>query len=146
MKVRPALLLLENNHVLLMHYRYGESDVYALPGGNPDRGETMDTTLIRELEEELGIDVEVGSVACMGEVILPEAKNDVLHVVFSGQIIGGLPKLNPEHTTALAVVWKPIAELAALNMYPNVGRQIQHWLQMGPNAAYVGKIDQPFFQ
>jgi len=145
MKVRPALLLIENNHVLLMQYHYGEADVFALPGGNPDKGETLDLTLIRELQEELGLDVEIGPVAFAGEVIMPGAKEDVLHLVFVGQIVGGLPKLNPEHTTALAVVWKPISELHQLNMYPNVGQQAQRWLLSRPNLDYIGKIDQRFF-
>ncbi len=150
MKVRPAVLLIENNHLLLMHYRYGDTDVYALPGGNPDRGETLDLTVMRELQEELGIDVEVGPIAFVGEVILPptngsEAKEDVLHVVFVSQLIGGIPRINPEETTALAVSWKPVGELDDLNLYPNVGRQIQRWLTSQTNLEYIGKIDQAFF-
>jgi 8-oxo-dGTP diphosphatase len=150
MKVRPAVLLIENNHLLLLQYRYGETDVFALPGGNPDKGETLDLTVMRELQEELGIDVEVGPIAFVGEVILPEtvdsgAKDDVLHVVFLAQLIGGIPQLNPAETTALAVGWKPISELDGLNLYPNVGRQIQRWLTSQVNLEYIGKIDQTFF-
>jgi 8-oxo-dGTP diphosphatase len=150
MKVRPAVLLIENNHLLLMQYRYGNTDVYGLPGGNPDKGETLDLTVMRELQEELGIDVEVGPIAFVGEVILPptngsEAKEDVLHVVFVCQLIGGIPRINPEETTALAVSWKPVSELDSLNLYPNVGRQIQRWLTAQTNLEYIGKIDQAFF-
>ena len=133
-----------------MHYRYGEADVYALPGGNPDPGETLAQVTIRELEEELGITVEVGPMVLAGEVIRPEIDPTrphkvVLHTVFTAEIIGGLPKLNPEHTSALAVVWKPLAELHTLNMYPNVGRYIQQSMAMRSPLGYVGPIDQPFF-
>ncbi|WP_128545464.1 NUDIX domain-containing protein [Larkinella soli] len=150
MKVRPAILLIENNHLLLMQYRYGDTDVFALPGGNPEPGETMDLTLIRELQEELGVEVEIGPIAFVGEVIQPqtgepEGKEDVLHVVFLGQVIGGIPRLNPTETTALAVSWKPVGELASLNLYPNVGRQIQRWLTTQIQQEYIGKIDQKFF-
>ncbi|GAB3923529.1 NUDIX domain-containing protein [Larkinella terrae] len=150
MKVRPAVLLIENNHLLLMQYRYGEADVYGLPGGNPDKGETLDQTVLRELQEELGVDVEVGPIAFVGEVIFPEIKGaepkeDVLHVVFAGELIGGIPQLNPDETTALAVTWKPVQELDGLNLYPNVGRQIQRWLTAQANLEYIGKIDQAFF-
>lgn len=145
MKVRPALILLERNHILLMQYRYGEQDVYALPGGNPDKGETMVETVRRELEEELGISVEVGPIAFTGEVTMPDSKEDVLHVVFLGELIGGLPQLNPEQTTALAVVWKPLTSLHTIQMYPNVGQHIQQCLVEPAPLAYVGKIDQQFF-
>jgi len=145
MNVRPSLLLIENNHLLLMHYRYGDADVYALPGGNPDRGETLPQTLARELDEELGISVEVGPMVLGGEVLLDEVKNDVLHCVFHGQLVGGLPRLNPDETTALAVVWKPLNELARLNLYPNVGLFIQDWQMGGEPLGYIGKIPQVYF-
>ncbi|MGV3559858.1 NUDIX domain-containing protein [Larkinella arboricola] len=145
MKVRPAMLLIENNHVLLMHYRYGETDVFGLPGGNPDKGETLNQTVIRELQEELGVEVEIGPVAFFGEVMMPESKEDVLHVLFLGQLIGGIPRLNPAETSALAVAWKPISELATLNLYPNVGRQIQSLFTSQNSPGYIGKIDQAFF-
>lgn len=145
MNVRPAILLLQNNHVLLMHYRYGGEDVYALPGGNPDKGETLDTALMRELQEELGVDIEVGPIAFAGEVITPESKEDVLHVVFRGELVSGLPVLNPEHTSALEVTWKPVEDLDSLNLYPNVGRQIQRMLLTRSTLEYIGPIDQPFF-
>ncbi|GAB3268153.1 NUDIX domain-containing protein [Larkinella harenae] len=129
-----------------MHYRYGETDVYGLPGGNTDKGETLDQTVGRELQEELGIEVEVGPVAFFGEVIMPDtAKEDVLHVVFLGQLIGGIPQINPQETTALAVAWKPVSELDTLNLYPNVGKQIQQLFDSQNSPGYIGKIDQTFF-
>nr|WP_293835936.1 NUDIX domain-containing protein [uncultured Arsenicibacter sp.] len=150
MKVRPSALIIQNNHALLMHYRYGDVDVYALPGGNPDRGETLPQVTERELEEELGITVEVGPMILAGEVIRPEsdptqAHKVVLHVVFAADIIAGFPVLNPEHTTALAIVWKPVRELDSLNMYPNVGQYIQDLILKQSPLGYVGTIDQAFF-
>lgn len=140
------MLLIENNHVLLMHYRYGETDVFGLPGGNPDKGETLDQTVIREVQEELGIEVELGPPALFGEVITPESgKEDVLHIIFLAQLIGGIPQLNPAETTALAVAWKPIRELDSLNLYPNVGGQIQNLLASQNSPGYIGKINQAFF-
>ena len=39
MNVRPAAVIFRDSHdqpeLLLMHYRYGSHDVYALPGGSP---------------------------------------------------------------------------------------------------------------
>lgn len=146
MKVRPALLLIENNHVLLLHYRYGDADVYGLPGGNPDKGETLDQTVVRELQEELGIEVEVGPMVLTGEVLTPEiGKDDMLHLIFTGQLIGGIPRLNPQETSALAIAWKPVRELHTLNLYPNVGVQIQDLFLSQTSPGYIGKINQTFF-
>ncbi|MFN8353771.1 MAG: NUDIX domain-containing protein [Spirosomataceae bacterium] len=146
MKVRPAALIIERNHVLLMQYRYGNTDVFNLPGGNPDKGETLPQALERELREELGIEVEVGELVLAGEVILTQQKNDVLHCVFSTQIIGGIPILNPAETSALAVVWKPISTLSGLAMYPNVGAEIQRLMSIGFRTPYVGRISQVYYE
>ncbi|MBC8155370.1 MAG: NUDIX hydrolase [Bacteroidetes bacterium] len=152
MKVRPCVVLsrsAENSsetEILLLHYRYGNEDVYALPGGNPDKGENLPETIRRELQEELGLTVQVGPMLFCGEVILPEVKNDVLHTVFEGQIAAGTPTLNPAETTALRVVWKPLHELEGLNLYPNIGAELCHWFMVdGAGPGYIGPIRQRYF-
>ncbi|TAE40284.1 MAG: NUDIX hydrolase [Runella slithyformis] len=145
MRVRPAALIVEKKHVLLLRYRYGDSDVFALPGGNPDRGETLIATLERELREELGVEIELKAAAFYGETLLPHLKEDVLHCIFWVEIISGLPRLNPQETTALEVVWKPIGSLSSLKMYPNVGQHIQTYWESASPLGYVGKIEQDYF-
>lgn len=152
MKVRPSVILSRfidessKTEILLLHYRYGDQDVYALPGGNPDRGETLPQTIVRELQEELGVVVEVGTMVFCGEVILDEAKNDVLHTVFRGKLTAGTPELNAAETTALGVVWRSIDELEALNLYPNIGAEIQRWFVFGGfGPGYIGRIKQRYF-
>jgi 8-oxo-dGTP diphosphatase len=120
--------------------------VYALPGGNPDRGETLTQTLKRELMEELGIQVQVNYMILCGDVIQPERKDDVLHVVFGSEMLSGNPTLNPAETTALAVVWQSIDALGSLTLYPNVGDYLYRWLGEDHEPwGYEGQINQPFF-
>jgi 8-oxo-dGTP diphosphatase len=151
MTVRPSIALWRKIdsreiEILLMHYRYNGHDVYALPGGNPDRGETLTQTLKRELMEELGIEITIDSMVLCGEVIQPEQKDDVLHPVFWGQIQANEPTLNPAQTTALVVVWKPVTALKSLNLYPNVGDELHRWFVFDTSEpGYIGKIKQPFF-
>lgn len=145
MKVRPAALIIKNNCVLLLQYNYAGVDVFGLPGGNPDPGETLAETLERELAEELGIEIEVKKMCIVGEVILPQLKNDVLHCVFEAHIVAGQPSPNPTQTTALDAVWKAIDQLGALNLYPNVGHQIGVFLENQNAPVYVGKVAQSYF-
>ncbi|QIP11835.1 NUDIX hydrolase [Spirosoma aureum] len=149
MKVRPSALIWRQNanqtEVLLMRYNYGGQDVYALPGGNPDRGEILPRTVIRELREELGVSVDVGEMILAGEMLLSERNDDVLHVVFAARNLQGEPVLNPAETTALELVWKPIAELEQLNLYPNIGKKIRPWFSSATYLGYVGRIEQQYF-
>ena len=145
MKVRPAALIIRNNCVLLMQYKYADADVLGLPGGNPDAGETLAEALKRELNEELGVEIEVKEMCIVGEVSLPQLKNDVLHCVFMSHILSGDPRTNPAQTTAIGAVWQPVEILESLNLYPNVGRQIGVFLENQNAPVYVGKIDQKYF-
>ncbi|MFD2938185.1 NUDIX domain-containing protein [Spirosoma flavum] len=149
MKVRPSALIWRqyNNQteVLLMRYSYGGQDVFALPGGNPDRGEILPETIIREIREELGVSVDLGEMILAGEMLLSERSDDVLHVVFAARNLKGEPTLNSAETTALNLVWIPVSDLDKLNLYPNIGAKLQPWFNSATYLGYVGRIEQKYF-
>lgn len=149
MKVRPSALIWRQyesqTEILLMRYQYGGQDVFALPGGNCDRGETLPDTVIRELREELGISVDIGEMILAGEMLLSERSDDVLHVVFAARNLNGIPTLNSAETTALELVWVPVVGLDQLNLYPNIGAKIQPWFTSATYLGYVGRIAQQYF-
>ncbi|MEN9386641.1 MAG: hypothetical protein RLZZ185_1382 [Bacteroidota bacterium] len=144
MRCRPALVLLENNHVLVMKYQYGEHFIYNLPGGNPDSCELLSETIARECMEELGIDVEVGQMLLMGQVSGTENRDDVLHILFEGELIGGIPELQVGETNAQEVLWLPINQLSQVTMYPNIGMELTDLLITQQKGKYVGAIQQPW--
>lgn len=149
MKVRPSALIWRQfdgqTQVLLMRYSYGGQDVFALPGGNPDRGEILTQTVIREIREELGVSVDLGEMILAGEMLLSERNDDVLHVVFATRNLKGEPTLNPDETTALNLVWIPVADLDKLNLYPNIGAKLQPWFSSATYLGYIGRIEQQYF-
>jgi 8-oxo-dGTP diphosphatase len=55
MNVRPSAIIILNESILTLRYCYGDTEVFALPGGNPDPGECLTEALARELDEELGV-------------------------------------------------------------------------------------------
>lgn len=52
-RVAIRVLIVQNNKVLLV--KEVSDDWWALPGGGVDHGETVESTLVREIEEELGV-------------------------------------------------------------------------------------------
>lgn len=146
MKVRPSAIILKGESVLTLRYCYANVNVFALPGGNPDPGENLSEALIRELDEELGIRAAIDEMVLCGEVIWDEIKKETLHVVFTSKIVEGIPHLNPEHTTALEIVWLPLSALDHTLLYPNVGKYILTFLDGKPESVHVGVIDQPYIQ
>ncbi|HEV7379773.1 MAG TPA: NUDIX domain-containing protein [Dyadobacter sp.] len=146
MKVRPSAMILNGESILTLRYNYGNVNVFALPGGNPDPGENLTDALSRELTEELKITTKTGKMVFCGEVIWDEIKKETLHIIFESEITAGVPEINAAETTALEMVWLPFSELSHTILYPNVGKYLLSYIQGKPEPAHVGVIDQPYIQ
>jgi 8-oxo-dGTP diphosphatase len=147
MRIRPAIVLEENNRIMLLRYSYSGKDVYQFPGGNIEGTESLEETLRRELEEELNLPVEVTNLLIAAQVINEEKLRATLHCLFTGTILQkAKPVINPEQTSAQEVVWMEIDKLDQLHLYPSVGTKLKSLLQSkSQNTCYLGRIEQPWF-
>jgi ADP-ribose pyrophosphatase YjhB (NUDIX family) len=122
MKVRPSIVLVQNKSVLLMKYRYGDTDVWGIPGGGIDEGETLIETLKRELKEELGLDIEVGNLIGIVETPAAGKIQHTLHCIFQGTLAAissnKTPRVNPEHSSAITADWVTANNLQQYTLYP----------------------------
>ncbi|HLN64845.1 MAG TPA: NUDIX domain-containing protein [Symbiobacteriaceae bacterium] len=98
MKLNPrklaahAIIEDEAGRVLVLRSRYG--DVWLLPGGGLEQRENLDTAVLRECREELGVDVAVGTMTGMYYY-----RDISAYVgVFRCQIVQGAIRLSHEHT------------------------------------------------
>jgi 8-oxo-dGTP diphosphatase len=84
LKVRTSAkaIIIENGRILLAKMRDSRGDYYILPGGGQEYGETLYQTVQRECIEELGMEVDVGSLLFVREYI---GKNHE-HAAFHGDI------------------------------------------------------------
>lgn len=143
MKVRPSALIVQNKSLLTLRYNYGGKDVYMLPGGNVDPGETLPETIIRELREELGVEVKVSTFRGMGEIVSWLNKEDVLHCFFSADITHGMPVINPANCSAKEICWVPQDQISSKIFYPNIPDSLSELLISSENFGYLGPINQP---
>ncbi|MBF0589454.1 MAG: NUDIX hydrolase [Magnetococcales bacterium] len=152
MIIRPCGVLVEKGMLLSMHYLYGEQDRYNLPGGKPEGEEGLASCLIREFQEELYLDVEVVDLVVMAET--SAAGRHVLHPVFTVRLCDPdqAPQLNPEQTSAQAVVWLPLEKVAHYTLYPAIESMLVPALSSSQKLSpkrrapiYLGKINQPWF-
>jgi 8-oxo-dGTP diphosphatase len=147
MKIRPAIVIKKDNHIMLMRYSYSGNDVYQFPGGNMEDVETLEETLSRELQEELNLPVSVGKLLITAQVINHTKKQSTLHCLFEGNILNSAkPTINAGQTSAIEVTWIEIAQLDQINLYPSVGSSLKESLQKGIDSTlYLGAINQPWF-
>jgi len=75
-KTSTAIIPFPNNQILLIKRNTRPFVGYwALPGGRMDPGETIEQTIVREVKEETGLDVEI--VSKIGEYVEMGVKDDV---------------------------------------------------------------------
>jgi mutator protein MutT len=119
-----GVLLLDGQVVLLKN----ERDEWELPGGKLDPGETPETCVVREIEEELGLAVECAAILDSWVYeIRPDA--NVLIVTYGCRLVKAAPlRLSHEHKE-LGLFGA--AELDALVMPAGYRRSIRAWFASG---------------
>lgn len=97
-----AVITDQHGRVLVLRSRY--ADVWSLPGGGLDRRENLDTAVIRECREELGVTVSVEALTGL----YYHAHNSTYMSVFRCRILSGTIRLSHEHSEYR---WAPAEEL-----------------------------------
>ncbi|MFC7612292.1 NUDIX domain-containing protein [Actinokineospora soli] len=130
----------EAGRVLLIHKV--DNDLWALPGGGHEPGESIVDTVVREVREETGVEVEV--VGFVGTYTNPRhvmAYDDgevrqQFSLCFLGRQIGGSPR--EDGTESKEVRWVRPEDVPGLNIHPSMRMRIEHALDSGRTVPYLG--------
>lgn len=134
-----AVVRNEAGHLLLIHKT--DNNLWALPGGGHDIGETVADTVVREVQEETGIDVVVDDIVGLytdprhvmayddGEV------RQQFSICFRAHPAGGELRTSSE---SKEVRWVPPTDLDTLNIHPSMRLRIDHGLDAIRTAPYIG--------
>ncbi|GAA2349708.1 NUDIX domain-containing protein [Saccharopolyspora halophila] len=109
-----------------------DNGLWAIPGGAQDLGETTREAVIREVEEETGVLVEVVDVTGIysdpSHVIAyddGEVRQE-FSITFRAKPVGGERRTSSE---SKRVEWVPGARMPSLNIHPSVRLRIDHALE-----------------
>ena len=121
-QIRPSVVLIKDEKVLLLKSKYSSGEFYLLPGGSMEDFETIEETAIRETKEETNYNIKINNLLYLQEWIDKKRKKDVLYVIFLGGIIDGEEThLNDpclEKGNIKGIEWVNIEKLGEIVFYP----------------------------
>ncbi|MFD0417316.1 NUDIX hydrolase [Streptomyces sp. NPDC127108] len=128
-----------SGRLLLIHKT--DNDLWALPGGGHDIGESIGHTVVREVMEETGIEVEVDNVVGLytdPEHVMAYDDGEVrqqFSICFRAHAIGGSVRTSSE---SKEVRWIDPADLERLDIHPSMLLRIRHGLDESRREPYIG--------
>jgi 8-oxo-dGTP diphosphatase len=111
-----AVIVNEANETLLLRRSAANTSFagyWEWPGGKVDPGEDFATAIVRECQEEAGLEVEITGLAGATEFAMP--KVNVVLLCMEARISGGEIILSHEHDDW---AWVPLADLASHHLAP----------------------------
>lgn len=133
-----AIVQDDQDRILMIHKT--DNNLWALPGGGHEIGESIADTVVREVKEETGYDVEV--VGISGTYTNPRhvmAYDDgevrqQFSIAFRARLLGGEATPSSE---SREVRWIAPGDLADMDIHPSMRLRIQHALS-GREAPFIG--------
>jgi 8-oxo-dGTP pyrophosphatase MutT (NUDIX family) len=124
----------------LLMIRRTDNDLYAIPGGAQEVGETIAQTVVREVREETGITVDVtGLIGVYSDPAHVIAFSDgevrqEFSLCFRARPVEGEPHTSSE---SKEVLWVEPAGLADLNVHPSIRLRMQHGFEHRTEPFYA---------
>jgi len=107
-----AVIINEKNEILMIwRNRKPEKDTWSIPGGKVELYETLEQCVIREVKEEVNLDVEVIGLLCIAETIQPENEEHWISAIYEVEIKGGEARNIEEGGAIGDLRWFSLSEL-----------------------------------
>ena len=143
-----ALILQDNNILLLRKDGYEEGERFALPGGGQDLGETLEQALNRECMEEIGTRVRIRDLVYVADYFkprdtLPPSTRHLVEFLFACTVPDDYAPMNGHHPDKhqVEVVWAGLDELVGMPLYPRSLAPHLANFSVNAGATYLGTLD-----
>lgn len=138
--VPSVVAVVEDGHGRVLLIRKTDNNLWALPGGGHEIGESIADTVVREVKEETGYDVGVeaitGTYTDPGHVMAYDdgEVRQQFSIAFRARLVRGQARTSSESSE---VVWLTPAETEDLEMHPSMRMRLQHAIERR-SSPYIG--------
>lgn len=148
-RIRVSALMLKGNRVLLVKNIIDNREVWFLPGGSVDWGETLKEAILRESKEELGININVKNMIAITDSISPNKDFHSVDIIFFVEPEGdpvakgecGGEKEITSNLYGIGSEWIDINQVKNIEAYPKkflTDYLPQIYKNMGKSGVYLG--------
>jgi ADP-ribose pyrophosphatase YjhB (NUDIX family) len=141
-RIRVAAIIIEDNKVLLVRHEKNGRSYWLLPGGGVDFGESLHEALVRELREEVEVDIEPGPLVLANDTLPPDRHRHIVHLCFMAKITAGTPTRGSD-PRVVEVAYVPLKDLPKLTLFPNIGEAILALATTNTGPTYLGNLWDP---
>lgn len=133
-----AIVVNDEGNILL--HRRSDNDLWALPGGAMEIGESIAETARREVKEETGLDVKpeyIVGIYTDHHHVLAFSNGEVrqeFSLCFACSLVGGTMSVSDE---SFEVAFISPQDIEHLNMHPSIRLRIKHYLEHR-QQPYIG--------
>ena len=148
LRIAAKAVIVQDGRLLALHLEGEEGAYYMLPGGGHEIGETLEETLRRECQEEIGAEIKPGSVVWIRdyrednhEFVGRRPGFHQLEIMFNCNLLGEPNMASQGDTRQLGLVWIPLAEIEEWSFYP---KTLRSRLAAGiptSGAIYLGDVN-----
>lgn len=112
-RIGVGAVILDSDNRLLLVYRNREPEkgTWSIPGGKVDPYEPLEQTVVREIREEVDLDVQVERLLCMAETIRPERGEHWISAIYVTRIVSAEARNREEGGAIGAIGWFALDEL-----------------------------------
>ncbi len=130
--IPAASAIVTNQEGKILLHRRSDNDLWALPGGSMDVGESISETAVREVKEETGLDVRVDYIVGIytnPHHVIAFSDGEVrqqFSLCFACTLLGGEIQVSQE---SFEVGFFSPQEIEQLHMHPSISLRIKHYLE-----------------
>ena len=121
-RISSGALVFRGDQILMVnHVKAGAYDFWVAPGGGVEGAESIADSAVREVKEESGLDISVGQLAYIEELIHPSQRE--CKFWFVGELIGGNLDVSAIEATREFIVNARFfnrSELAGIVVFPPI--------------------------